>query len=160
MSPPKVVTGARAKVFVGPPNRTTLIGILNNISYNVVYDTQDAYVLGRLSPAEIGYTAVEPVSGSMGFWRVVNHSAYAELGLPNVKDLLTADYTSIAIEDRVTGAALAKIQGVRLLGFSGGNTARQMAEGSVPFKGMMLNDEVSIDKNAEPTVGGGSSDLP
>jgi hypothetical protein len=150
MGAPKVVHGARAQVFVG----SKLVGLLHNISYNVVYDTQDAYVLGRLSPAEIGYTAQEPVTGTLSGWRVVLNGPHI-VGLPQLKDLLTADYTTLVVFDRVTGKRIGSITGVRLTGHSGGQAARQFSEQVIPYKGMLMGDESVT--NVEPA---GSSDLP
>lgn len=150
MAAPKVVHGARVQVFQGK----TLVGLFHNISYNLAYDTQDAYVLGRLSPAEIGYTAQEPVAGSLTGWRVVKNGPHV-VGLPALQNLLTAEYTTLVVVDRVTGERISQIQGVRLTGASGGQAARQFSEMSIPFKGLMMSDESQA--NAEPA---GSSDLP
>lgn len=154
MGTPKVVNGARAQVFVG----VQLVGLLHNISYNVVYDTQDAYVLGRLSAAEIGYTAQEPVTGTLSGWRVVKNGPHI-IGLPALQNLLTADYTTLVIFDRVgdgtTPQRIGSITGVRLTGHSGGQAARQFSETVIPFKALLMSDESVT--NSEPN---GSSDLP
>lgn len=150
MATPKVLHGARAQVYVGGK----LVGLLHNISYNVVYDTQDAYVLGRLSAAEIGYTAMEPVTGTLSGWRVVGNGPHI-IGLPQLKDLLTADYTQLVVIDRVTNKRVSSITGVRLTGHSGGQAARQFSETVIPYKGLMYGDE-SV-SNIEPA---GPSDLP
>lgn len=150
MAPPKVVHGARVLVYRG----TQLVGSFHNGSYNVAYDTQDAYVLGRLSAAEIGYTAMEPVTGSLQGWRTVKGGPHI-LGLPALQNLLTEDYTSLTYVDRVTGERIAKIQGVRMTGHGGGHAARQFSEVTLPYKALMYGDE-SVD-NAEPA---GSADLP
>jgi hypothetical protein len=150
MATPKVLHGARAQVYVGGK----LVGLLHNISYNVVYDTQDAYVLGRLSAAEIGYTAQEPVTGTLSGWRVVGNGPHI-IGLPGLKDLLTADYTQLVVIDRVTNKRVGSITGVRLTGHSGGQAARQFSETVIPYKGLLMGDESVT--NVEPA---GSSDLP
>lgn len=150
MGVPKVVHGARAQVFVDG----VLVGLLHNISYNVVFDTQDAYVLGRLSPAEIGYVAQEPITGTLSGWRVVGNGPHI-VGLPQLKDLLTQDYTTLVIFDRVTRKRIGAVTGVRLTGHSGGQAARQFSETVIPYKGMIHSDESVV--NVEPA---GSSDLP
>lgn len=150
MGVPKVFHGARAQVF----HKGKLVGLLHNISWNQIYDTQDAYVLGRLSVAEIGYTAMEPVTGTLSGWRVVGNGPHI-IGLPQLKDLLTSDYTELTVIDRVTNKRVGSITGVRLTGQSGGAAARQFSETSIPYKGMMMGDESVT--NVEPA---GSSDLP
>lgn len=147
----KIVHGARVLISVGG----RLIGIIYNCSWQMAYDTADAYIVGRLSVAEIAYTAQEPISGSLAIWKIVDAGAHAALGLPQLQDLLTADYTTITLQDRMTGKDIGRIIGVRLLGVSGGIAARQMSEGSVPFKAMLLKDETA--DNEEPA---GSPDLP
>jgi hypothetical protein len=150
MANPKVMTGARALVYSGP----NLIGTISNLSYNVAYDTQDAYLLGRLSAAEIGYVAVEPVTGSLSGFEVLDNGPHV-IGLPAVGDLLTADYTTIVVVDRNTNKRVAKIKGLKFTGRSGGKSARQFAEYGMPFKALLFSDE-TVD-NAEPS---GSNDLP
>jgi hypothetical protein len=151
MATPKVLHGARAQVYVNGK----LVGLLHNISYNVVYDTQDAYVLGRLSAAEIGYTAQEPVTGTLSGWRVVGNGPHI-VGLPALQDLLTADYTTLVVIDRLNPTKrVGSITGVRLTGHSGGQAARQFSETVIPYKGLLMGDESVV--NVEPA---GSSDLP
>lgn len=135
----KILHGARVLVTVG----TRLIGIIYNCNWNLTYDTADAFVVGRLSVAEIAYTAQEPITGNLSTWRIVDHGAHASLGLPRLQDLLTADYTSLTLQDRMTGKDIGRIIGMRLLGMSGGIAARQFSEQSIPFKAMLLKDETA-----------------
>jgi hypothetical protein len=151
MAAPKVLHGGRCQVMVDDK----IVGLFHSISYGQGYDTQDAYVLGRASCAEIGYTAVEPVSGSLTGWRVVDHGPHADGRLPKVQDLFTADYISLTVLDRITGKRVAKITGVRLGGHNQGNASRQLSEMSIPFKGLLISDETA--DNAEAN---GASDLP
>jgi hypothetical protein len=148
---PKVLNGARAQVMVG----NKIVGTINSITWNVGFDTQDAYVLGKTAAAAIEYTAAEPCTGSLNGWACVDHSAFADLGLPRVQDLLTAPYTQLAIFDRVTNKRIGRIQSVRLLGESGGYSARQMSERSVPYKGIFYSNETVTNSEAP-----GATDLP
>lgn len=143
---PKTFHGARGVVSVGQ----NIIGTINAISYQLMNDTADPYIMGRLHPAEIVYTAQEPISGSINGWRVVDHGAYAEIGLPPLNQLLTADYTTITLTDRVTGQVIGSLQQVRLLGTSGGGAARQASEFSVPFKAILLSDETVTNNDERP----------
>lgn len=148
---PKIMNGARALISVNG----VLIGTVFNLSWNVTYDSQDAYVCGRVGPAAIEYTAMEPISGSMATWRVVDHSAFADLGMPTLQNLLTSDYTTITVVDRITQKRIGAITGVRLGGFGSGVQVRSMSEQSINFKGMLYSDETGA--NVEPS---GSADLP
>ena len=136
MSLPKIVNGARCHVFVDGK----IIGTFHNVSYNEALTTGDAYVLGRLGPAAIEYTGQEPISGTLAGWRVVKGGP-RKMGLPQLKNLLTQDYTVLVVYDRVGNIPAAKIQGVRMLGQAGGQAQRQLSEVSLPFKGMQFGDE-------------------
>ena len=151
MAAPKIMNGARA---IAQVNGKT-VGWFTNFNYNVAFDTQDAYLLGRLSAAEIDYVAVEPVNGSMSGWRAIDHGPFADARLPTVQQLLTADYLTLTVMDRITGKRICSITGVRLLGEGGGLAARQLSEVTIPYKGLMKSDE-SV-QNAEPA---GSTNLP
>jgi len=142
MANPKVMHGARGIVSVGQQ----VVGIISDINYNITDDTQDAYILGRTGPAEIGYVAQEPITGTISGWRVIDQGAYASLGLPLLKDLLTAPYTHITLMDRNDNKrVIGHIEQVRLLGHSGGLSARQFSTVTIPFKGIKFSDETATD---------------
>lgn len=150
MAAPRVMHGARAQVIIG----NKIIGMFNSISYSVGYDAPDVFILGRFSAAAIEYTAAEPVSGSLSGWRVVGAGAHAGAGLPRVQDLMNADYITLAVLDRQTNKRIAVIKSARLLGASSGQSARQLSELSIPFKGILMDDE-----SGENNEGAGAGDL-
>jgi hypothetical protein len=141
--PPKVMSGARAKVAIVDPNtgKAQVVGIWNNFSYSVNYDVQPAFILGRYSAAELDTTGVEPVSITAGGWRVVNHGPFVDGKLTNVKDLLLQEYLVLTVVDRQTGAQIATIKGCLPTGFSSGLSARQLQETTNTYMGLLMDDE-------------------
>lgn len=154
MTAPKIMTGARAKFGIVDPatGLTRYIGIFNNVSYGVTYDAQPAYILGRFSPAEIDYTAQEPVNITASGYRVIGHGAHKEAGVPNLKDLLKHEYLTLTIVDRQSpDKNIATFRNVRPTGFSTTISARNLEEITVSFVGIFADDEDT--KNAEdPTA--------
>lgn len=157
MAPPKVVHGARCQVIIADPNRGTagVVGLFNSISYGLAYDTQDVFLLGRVSADEIVTTAQETVNVSCSGFRVVGQGPHTGAHITSLQDVLTAEYLQLAVYDRQTNKLIAKISNVRPVGFSTTINARQLEEISVSFKGILVGDE-DVD-NAEPV---GSSTLP
>lgn len=158
MAQAKVMHGARAQLIVGGNK----VGIFNSVSYGLAYDTQDVFILGRFSPAEIGYVAQEAVSITASGWRIIDAGPHDTQGaqVPHLQDLLTHNDISLAIYDRLTNKQVATITGVRPTGYSTSISQRQMQEITVNFKGLLVSDE-SQPQNAE---NGGAqnkaSDLP
>ncbi len=159
----KVITGARAKVYLTQNGVKSLVGIFTNVSYGVTYDAQPAFILGRFSAAEIDYTAAEVIQISASGWRVYGRAptvaaANGGPGMPKLQDLLHAEYSEFEIFDRGQDASAKpamKVVGVRHLGADGGFTARQLSEMSLKFMGLRLSDE-----NGDPSVEGpGATDL-
>lgn len=147
--PAKTMSGARAKVAVVDPatGRIRIVGITSSISYAYALDTQEVYILGRYSPAEIEYTAQEAVRGSCTGWRSVKHGPHREFLVPKLQDLLNHEYIEMAVIDRQTeqtdpnAARMAKINFVRPTGFSTTVNARQLQEVTMTFVGLLVSDE-------------------
>jgi hypothetical protein len=152
--PPKVMSGARAKLGILDPatGQAQYLGIFNNVSYGLTYDAQPAYILGRYGPAEIDYTAQEPVNISASGWRVINHGAHADAKVPNLKDLLNHEYLTLTIVDRQNpNVNIATFRNVRPTGYSTTLSARNLEEITVTFVGIFVDDEST--SNAEhPTA--------
>lgn len=148
--PPKVMSGARAKVGVVDPNNGQLqvVGIYDNFSYGLQYDVSPAFILGRFTAASLDYTSVEPVNCTASGWRVVKHGAHVEGRVPNIKDLLTHEYIQIGVVDRQTLELVATIVDVRPTGYSTAFTARQLTQMTMSYMGILAGDEDT--NNAEP----------
>lgn len=142
MAPPKVMNGARAKVYIlGPDGKPQLAGIFSSFSYGLVFDAQPVYTLGAFGPREIDYTAQEPVSISASGWRVIGQGAHKQALLPKLQELLRAEYITFTVVDRQTGATIAKIEKVRPTSQQTPLSGRQLTEMSFSFMGILCSDE-------------------
>lgn len=145
----KTMSGARALVQIIRPGKSAVtVGLFNNISWSLTYDTQPVYILGRFSPAEIDYTAQEPVSITCSGWRVIDHGAHAEAAVPHLQDLLKEEYLAITVLDRKgtdaspgTPRTIASFRNVRATGYSTTLSARSLEEITVNFTGIYVEDE-------------------
>ncbi len=139
MAQAKIMHGARAQLVI----ENNKVGIFNNVSYGLTFDTNTAFILGRFSPAEIGYTAQEEVSITATGWRVIDAGPHELKGaqLPHLQDLLTHNDITLMIYDRFTKKNIATITGVRPTGYSSSVNVRQMQEITVTFKGLLISDE-------------------
>lgn len=155
--PPKVMSGARAKVSIFDPatGLAKVVGIWNNFSYSVNYDVQPSFILGRFSAAELSTTGVEPVSISASGWRVVDHGPFVEGRLTNLKDLLVQEYLVLSVIDRQTGKTIATIHGCLPTGTSTTLSARQLQESSNSYMGLLMDDESTVNTEASS-----AADLP
>lgn len=154
MAAPKIMSGARAKVGILDPATgiAQYIGIFNSISFGLTYDVQPAYILGRYSPAEIDYTAQEPVNCSASGWRVINHGAHVDGKVPNLRDLMRHEYLTITVIDRQDPTKnMATIRKIRPTGYSTTLSARNLEEVTVTFMGIILDDE-STANSEDPTA--------
>lgn len=157
MAPPKAFHGARAQVIVADPNtgESKIIGIFNQFSYGLTYDTADVFLLGRLSADEIVYTAQEVVGVTASGYRVIDAGPHLSAAVPQLDQLFTHEYIQLAVYDRQTNKLVAKISNVRPTGYSVSINARQLSDVSFQFKGLLVGDE-TFDNN-EPV---GSTTLP
>lgn len=155
--PPKVVSGARAKVWLTDKNtgETFLVGIWSSFGYSVQYDVQAAFILGRFSAAELSTTGVEPVSITASGWRVVGAGPYKKARLMNVKDLLTQEYIQLEVIDRQTGLTIASIENCLPTGTSSTLTSKVLTESTNTYMGLLFSDE-----DTESVEAASASDLP
>lgn len=154
MAAPKVMSGARAKLGIVDPatGLATYIGIFNSASYSLTYDAQPAYILGRYSPAEIDYTAQEPVQITCAGWRIIDSGPHAVAKVPALQDLLTHEYLSLVLTDRQTNKNMATFHFVRPTGYSSTVTARQLEEVTVTFVGILVDDESTQNSESASAV--------
>lgn len=153
----KIMHGARAKVFMVDPvlGQAVVVGIWNNFSYQVTYDVQPAFILGRFSAAELTTTGVEPVSITAQGWRVVNHGPFKTGRLTNIKDLLNQEYLLLQVYDRQTKQYVASIRGCLPTGTSSTVSAKQLQESTNTYLGLLLDDE-----DTENNEAADAADLP
>ena len=160
MAPPKVFHGARALFQILDPNTgiPQTVGIFDNCSYNMTYDVQAAFILGRFSAAELGYTAQEPVNITCSGWRVVNAGPYQAAAVPHLQDLLLHEYITMQVVDRQTGNPIATFHSVRPQGWNTSIAAKQLETISINFMGLLVDDESG--DNAESNTPVPAADLP
>lgn len=154
----RVMNGARAKLGIFDPatGKTRIVGLFNNVTYGLTFDTQPAYILGAYAPAEIDYTSQEPVQITCSGWRVVDHGPHVDAGVPRLQDLLLIDYLTLVIVDRQTEAqrgdgTIAKFTKVRAQGYSTTISARQLEEITVTFVGVLAPSDESTENSEDPT---------
>ena len=146
--PAKTLSGARALVQMADPvsGSFVTVGIFNNVSYDVSYDVQSVYILGRYSAAELAYTSMNPVTITASAWRVIDRGPHVDGQVPRLQDLMGHNYIQMLILDRQTGRPIATIRDVRPAGYSSGLTARQLQETTHRYIGLLLDDE-SVENN-------------
>lgn len=155
---PKVMNGARAIVtFLDPNGPSVPIGIFTSFDYSVAYDATPIFILGRLTASEIEYTGVEPVSITASGWRAVNHGPHVAGRLPKIHDMLTSDYLSFQVVDRITDQVVCKITKVKATGYSTGLSAKGLQSMTMSYMGILASTDDDGDVDAEPS---GSADLP
>jgi hypothetical protein len=135
----KVMHGARALVVINKSDACVPVGIFTNVSYNFQYDTTPVYILGRLSPAELVYTASEPVSITASGFRVLAQGPF-DLGMPLLNELLTAADMTFSLYDRQTGEEVMTVTGVKFTGFGSNVSARGLQDMTFNFQGLVLKD--------------------
>jgi hypothetical protein len=160
MAAPKVVHGARAVVRIASAgaNAGTPVGIFSNFGYGLTYDVQPAFILGRFSAAELGYTGVEPVRCTATGWRVVNSGPHIAAQFPRVQDLLQHEYIQIDVVDRQTNKVIAIIKDVRPESYSSTIATKALTEVTHTFIGLLMDDE-SVD-NVEGGEAAGAPSAP
>ena len=157
MAPPKILHGARAVVRIAGAgaNVGAPVGIFSSFSYGMTFDVQAAFILGRYSAAETGYTALEPVRCTAAGWRVVKNGPHVAAKMPTLSQLLFHEYIQIDVLDRQTNLVIAKIRDVRPESYASTITVKAMTEVTHTFVGLLLDDE-SVDNNESV----GANDLP
>lgn len=156
MAAPKVANGARAKFGIYDPatGQTRFIGIFKNVSYSLTFQAEPVYILGKHAAAEIEYTSQDVVSITASGWRVIDHGAHAEAGVPRLQDLLNHEYLELSIVDRQRESQgldgrIAKFRNVRPVGYSTSIDSRQLEEITVNFVAILVDDE-STTNNESP----------
>jgi hypothetical protein len=146
----KVMHGARALVLLNTADKSKAVGIFTQVSYNFQYDTTPVYILGRFSPAELVYTASEPVTISATGFRVLDEGPF-DLGMPVLNELLTAQDMTFSIYDRQTNKEIMTVTGVKFTGFGSNVSARGLQDMTFNFSGLVLKDNNT--QNAETIDG-------
>lgn len=149
--------GARAIVRIAGSgaNAGVPVGIFSSFGYGLSLDVQPAFILGRFSAAELGYTGVEPVRCTASGWRVVNNGPHVAAQFPRVQDLLLHEYIQIDVVDRQTGLVIAIIKDVRPESYSSTLSTKSLTEVTHTFVGLLMDDE-----SVSNVEGGGTVPVP
>lgn len=142
---PQVMHGSRAILWITKNNGVAkAVGIFNNVSYQLNYDTTPVFILGRFNPVEIVITGQEPVTVTASGWRVVDHGPFT-VGLPHLGELLAGDYKiTLSIVDRQAkpgDPAILEVVDCVAHGFSSSSAAKSIQEMTINFTGIALRDE-------------------
>jgi hypothetical protein len=144
-----VLSGSRAKVgfFNKDKNFFSLLGTFSDISYNVAYDVQPAWVLGREAAAATENVAQELIQINATGWRVVNKSIFTEAQFPRLSELISAGYLTFSIQDRQSGLTVATIDKVRPTHAAMGFSARMLSSVTYTYLGILYSDEQVTDND-------------
>jgi len=133
----KVLTGARAKVYVD----NQLVGIYETCTYNSNIGTEPIHLLGRYSAAEITPTSYEAVTISCSGFRTVGEGPHVLPKMPKIQDLLTLDSVTIAVVDRQSGETILTAIGCIANSMNGNHNARATSRITINYTGLRLSDE-------------------
>ena len=133
----KTMVGARAVVKVD----NVIVGLFDSCSYSVNVGTEDIFILGRYSAAEIAPTSYETVTLNCSGFRIVGQGAHVLPKMPKLQDLLNLEYVSISIEDRQSGSLICNVTNCVPVSHSGGYQAKATSRIQVTYKGIKANDE-------------------
>lgn len=136
-SPQVIMNGARAQLMING----RIVGIFTSCSWGVAYDVQPAFILGRYSPAELTYTAQEPIRITATGFRVVDNGAHVAAGVPKLQELLNHEDFAIALFDRQTNKKIMTVVGVRPEGYDTDAAARTISAFTARFVGLRAEDE-------------------
>jgi len=153
MAIPKVMTGARAKVYVD----NQLIGVFDSIHYTVEHGTEVPFVLGRMSGAEVTTVSYEPVRVNCSGWRAIGAGPGTAPKFPKLQDLLTTDTSvTLTVLDRkasVGALPIATIKGCVPTSKAIGYQAKTNSKIQISYIGLIESDEAG--DQAEPTDASG-----
>lgn len=135
--PSKIMTGARAKVYVD----NQLVGIFESCNYNASVGVEPIHILGRYSPDEITPTSYEAVTLSCSGFKVVGNGVHVLPKAPKLQDLLNLEAITIAVVDRQTGETLLTAIGCVATAWNGNYNTRATSRLTVNYTGLRISDE-------------------
>ena len=133
----KVVTGARAKIYVD----NQLVGIFESCTTSKSIGTEPIHLLGKYGPDEIAITSAEAVNVSCSGFRVVGNGIHVLPKVPMVQDLLNFQPFTITIVDRQTGATMKTILGCVPNSDNDNYNAKATSRVTVNYIGLLASDE-------------------
>ena len=133
----KVLTGARAKVFVDD----VLVAIYESCSYGANIGVEPIHTLGRFSAHEITPTSYEAVVVNCSGFRIVGNGVHTLPKVPKVQDLLNLENVKLSVSDRRTGENIMTVVGCVGNAYNSNLQARATTRVQVTYTGTILSDE-------------------
>ena len=133
----KVMTGARAKVFVDDE----LVAIYESCSYGANIGVEPIHTLGRFSAHEITPTSYEAVVVNCSGFRIIENGAHTLPKVPKVQELLDLENVRISVSDRQTGKNIMSVVGCVANAYNTNLQARATSRVQVTYTGTILSDE-------------------
>lgn len=133
----KVVTGARAKVYVD----NQLVGIFESCSVANSTGVEAIHLLGRYSPDEIAITSKEAVNVSCSGFRVVGNGKHVLPKMPKIQDLLGFEPFTMTVVDRQTGQIMETILGCVPTTDNTNYNAKATSRVNINYMGIRAADE-------------------
>lgn len=153
MAKAKVMTGARAKVYVD----NVLVGMFDSCTYAVNVGAEAIHILGRYSPAEITQTSYEAVTVNCSGFRIIGNGGHILPKMPKLQDLLNLESVTLAMIDRQSDAnsePIMVVQNCIPVSYSTGANAKATSRIQVTYMGTHASDE------SGPQDEGGAVNLP
>lgn len=139
MAKSKVMTGARAKVFVD----NVLVGIFDSCSYAVNIGAEAIHILGRYSPAEITQTSYEAVTVNCSGFRIIGNGGHVLPKMPKLQDLLNLESITLVMVDRQgeDDIPVMTVQNCLPINYSTGANAKATSRIQITYMGTHASDE-------------------
>lgn len=147
----KVVTGARAKVYVD----NQLVGIFESCTVSNSTGVEAIHILGRYSPDEIAITSKEAVNVSCSGFRVVGNGKHVLPKVPKIQDLLAFEPFTMTVVDRQTGETMETILGCVPTTDNTNYNAKATSRVNINYMGIRASDE-----SGPQDESGGAASLP
>jgi hypothetical protein len=175
MSNPQLLSGARGVIFKGQ----TALAVATDITVNVRHTVRPTFVLGDMNAAaidslsydvDVSVGRVIPVNTQNADAGAANRPAVAgsnaeisavSLGLETVIAAMTSSSDiTIALQDRVSGAYIASVQGCRFSGRTQSMNANDIANERINFVGIYDAGYASASGGSDNTPGNIASNDP
>ena len=151
----KVMTGARAKIFVD----NVLVGLFDSVSYGANIGAEPIHTLGRFSPNEITPTSSEAIQVQCSGFRIIGQGANVLPKFPKLQDLLNLGTVTLGVTDRQSGSTIMTVTGCVPTSYSTGHSAKSTSKINITYLGVKMEEE-SGSQSEGGTGSSSASELP
>jgi len=134
----QVATGAKLELRIG----TIIVAYANNATYNYEIEVEKIKVVDEEVVSEYAEVGTS-VTFSASMFRVAFDAAITNGWMPKLDKLLQQPELTATIKDKISGATLVSISGIKCVGRSGSVDARGIWIETLNFVGRLFNDEES-----------------